>query len=344
MNPFTIHREGFRDLEDIKKGIGLLSPHAPEIHIGDSLPGRISEGEALLHPDIIRILKLIRQKMLSPVIQINTNGTMFTKSFIKKIASFKPLSFTISYHSHDRRHWSKIFGLEEDKYEIARDSFLILRKEGFIVDGSMVPLPNLAGYPDIENTVKSLRPFIRSLTVYAPGYSMKAPAPLRKILNTDLIELSRFFIKMRKKYSMNIIFYPDLLGPLMNFNPYMLMMRTVNAKYFSVLWLFSEAAYERAEKILMTNNRIVPNCHYAYMVKNHTYGGNIICSGLLMVRDFRKAIKKALKKYRTKKIDLIILPHDSFDGFGNDLMGEHHSRLFVEFGIPVWNKGLYDPA
>jgi len=48
MNPFPIYREGFRSLKDVKKGIALLDANnSVEIRIGDSLPGRISEGEAL---------------------------------------------------------------------------------------------------------------------------------------------------------------------------------------------------------------------------------------------------------------------------------------------------------
>lgn len=74
MNPFKIHRVGFRPLDDVKKGIALLDPNSlAEIRPGDSLPGRISEGEALLHPELMAILSLIREKTPNNVIQINTD-------------------------------------------------------------------------------------------------------------------------------------------------------------------------------------------------------------------------------------------------------------------------------
>ena len=63
MNPFEILREKFRDMDDIKRGIAVLDPNAPVINIGDSLPGRISEGEALVHPKIFEVLGLIRKNV-----------------------------------------------------------------------------------------------------------------------------------------------------------------------------------------------------------------------------------------------------------------------------------------
>jgi uncharacterized Fe-S cluster-containing radical SAM superfamily protein len=335
MNPFRIHRLGFRSLEDIKRGISLLNPQAQEIRLGDSLPGRISEGEALLHPDIIKILGLIRQKIPKSIIQMNTNGTMLSKKFIEKLIPYKPLKFTISYHSDNPENWCRIFNLKQDKYKIARDAFVHLLKEGFLVEGVMVPLPNLVGYSDIENTIKNFKPFTKNVIVYAPGYSFKASKALKTILATDFSVLSRFFTKMRKKYRMNLILLPELLGPL-DFYPYPIMCETCNLKFLNVLWLFSEAAYGRAKIILRKFNKFVPNEHYASMVKNYTYRGNIICSGLLMVNDYRKAIKKAFREFKKIKIDLLILSRSAFDRFGDDLMGENYSKLTEEFGVPVW--------
>jgi hypothetical protein len=103
-----------------------------------------------------------------------------------------------------------------------------------------------------------------------------------------------------------------------------------------VLWLFSEAAYGRAKIILRKINKFIPNEHYAYMVKNYTYRGNIICSGLLMVNDYRKAIKEAFREIKKIKIDLLILCGNAFDRFGDDLLGENYSKLVEEFGVPVW--------
>lgn len=338
MNPFPIYREGFRPLEDVKKGIALLDPSAPhEIRLGDSLPGRISEGEALLHPDIFEIFQLIREKFKGRTIQINTNGTMLTKEFVEKLVPFKPIKLSISYHSDNPEYWCKIFKLKQEEYKIARNSFFYLQKYKFLIEGVIVPLPKLVGYADIENTIKNIRPFSDSILIYSPGFSKKASIELKKIMNVDFGELSSFFMKMRKKYNVNLTFLTDPLMPL-DFFPYNIMKRTFYSKFQKVLWLFSEAAYDRGEKILKDYDKFTANDHFGIMVKNYTYLGNIICAGLLMVSDFQKAVRKALEQLSKLgvKIDLMILPKIAFDRFGDDLKGNNYSKLADEFNIPIW--------
>ncbi|MFC2169594.1 radical SAM protein [Acidobacteriota bacterium] len=338
MNPFTIYHPGFRPLNDIKKGIALLNPNSSqEIRIGDSLPGRISEGEALLHPDIFKVLKLIREKAPNTIIQVNTNGTMLTKDFIKKLIPSQPMRISISYHSNNPKFWRKIFNLGHTEYQTAHDSFIHLAKNKFKIEGVMVPLPSLVGYSDIENSIKRLTAFTNHFYVYLPGYTSKTSSDLKKILDVDYRELSSFLIKMRKKYRIDIEVPSDLLKPI-SFSPYKLMLNSYYEKRQNVLWLISEGAYKQARKILKDFNPFLPNEHFAYMVKNNTYRGNIICAGLLMVSDFKTAAKKAKNELIKKgiKISLIILPKISFDRFGDDLKGVNYSELIDEFQVPIW--------
>ncbi len=337
MNPFEIYREGFRSLDDIKKGIAILDTKSnADIRIGDSLPGRVSEGEALLHPDIFTILKLIREKIPGRVIQVNTNGTLFTEEFIKELLPFKPMKFTISYHSDNPGNWSRIYKNKIEKFQIARNSFYRLLKEGFFVDAAMVPLPKLVGYEDIEKTIQALMFYVKKVLVYLPGWSKNAGPELKEIMDVDLVEMSDFFAKMRKKYKIDLDVRPDLNKPL-NFDPYQFMIGSFNKGFRNVLWMFSEAAYARGKEIIEKNLPFVPNNHYSECVKNYTYEGNIICSGLLMVEDFRKALIKAFEKYKDQKIsiDHIVLPNNPFDRFGDDLTGENYSKLSEEFGVSV---------
>jgi hypothetical protein len=338
MNPFPIYREGFRPVEDIKRGIALLDPGSPaEIRIGDSLPGRVSEGEALRHPQIFDVLKLIRQKIPNKVIQANTNGTVLAPEFIEKLKPFKPMKMSISYHSDNPEHWCRIFGLGQNDYQTARKSFFHLAKEQFLVEGVIVPLPNLVGWEDIEKTVNSLRPFISNLIVYPPGYSDLASEEQKKALRTDYAELSLFFQRLRKNFRLSIQVMSDPLRPL-DFHPAAFMQRTAEAKHKNVLWLFSEAAFKSASKILESHAPFVANNHLPWPVKNLTYGGNIVCAGLLMVKDFDIAAEKALEDLSRRDIrpDLFVLPQIAFDRFGEDLTGVPYSRLTERWDIPVW--------
>lgn len=338
MNPFPIYREGFRPLADIKKALTFLSPRLyDEIRLSDSLPGRISEGEALLHPQLFEVLKTIREKFPLNTIQMTTNGILLTEAFIKKLIPYKPLLFTLSYHSDNPAYWRKIFHLGLDKYEIAKSAFFHLRKNDFSIQGTIVPLPRFVGYDDIEKTIKFMRCFTVNITLFAPGYSFKVPPALKRTLSADYRQLSSFLITMRKKHKVHLSLLPDLLDPL-NFSPGQLMLQSFGKKYKQVLWVFSEAAYEKAKTILSEWNNFVPNEHYACMAKNYTYRGNIICSGLLQVSDYRTAIKKALATLKKKRItcDLVVLPKNSFDRYGDDLKGENCAELSDELKVPIW--------
>jgi len=338
MNPFPIRRIGFRAMDDVRKGIALLSADGrAEIRIGDSLPGRISEGEALLHPEILTILKWIRNKAPGRTIQVNTNGILLTQDFIGKLVDYKPMKFTISYHSDNKENWCRIFNLREEHYRIARNAFFQLRMKEFMVEAALVPLPRLVGYEDLENTLKALRCYTNKIIVYPPGFSRIADDGLVDILDTDYRELSSFFSGMRRKYHLDIDLHADPFKPI-DFNPFQFMQRSFHRKFKHVLWMFSEAAYGRAKKILEAHLPFVPNDHYGVKVKNRTYGGNIVAAGLLMVDDFERALKGALRKFqrRNVRIDLIVLPQVAFDRYGDDLTGRSHAELSEKYGLPVW--------
>lgn len=342
MNPFPIHRIGFRPLEDVKKGIALLDPNrSAEIRLGDSLPGRISEGEALLHPDLLTILKLIRDKIPGKPIQVNTNGTILTKDFIASLLPFRPMKFTISYHSNNPEHWCRIFNFKldkgTDKFNVATNSFSLLKEKGFAVEATIVPLPALVGYNDLENTIRALSIHTKSVFIYAPGFSRLVSPDLRAILDVDHHELSRFLRSMTQRYGVCFTFFGDPLRPL-EFLPEPIMMRTCSNNFRHVLWLFSAAAFKRGKRILERYAPYVPNSHHAVQVHNRTYGGNITAAGLLTTGDFDRAIARALSKFQSQNtaIDLLLLPRVAFDRYGDDLKCCNYATLRDKYAIPIW--------
>lgn len=337
MNPFLIYREKFRELSDIKKGIKLLSENVREVRLGDSLPGRISEGEAMLHPQFFKVLDLIRKKIPEAVLQINTNATMLTKEFIEKLVPYKPMKFTISYHSDNPKYWCKIFNLKKNHYKIARNSFYHLVKNGFFVEATIVPLPAYVGYEDLEKTLIFQRSFTKTIIVYFPGYSRIFPSNSRKILYFDKKKLHDFFIEMRKKYRIKLSVLGDFMYPVF-INPQNTMSKVDTDGFDQALWFFSEAVYKYGKEAVEKMSTHVNSKNFVYMVKNKTYGGNIKCAGLLMVEDYCQTIKKALKRKENnnKKNKVIIISGTSFDHFGDDLKGENHERITKEFGYPVW--------
>lgn len=337
-NPFEIKRIGFRSMESIEKGINLINPDTGvPLAINDALPGRISEGEAFLHPKLFEILKMIRRKHHHRI-QVNTNGILLTEEFISKLAPFGPWLLSISYHSNNVYNWCKIFDLSEKQFKIAQNSFSLLKRYDLDMDAVIVPLPNLVGYKDIEETIAWLSDRVSVIIFYLPGFTNMTDPDVKAMLDTDYIELGHFINDMRKKYSARLVNHSDMVNPT-DFYPTEVMDNTHQSRFKNVLWMFSESVYDRAKLILEESSKGVNNNHYAWKVKNHTYGGNIICSGLLMVNDFRIAIKEALEEFKSNGIiiDLLILPvRRSRDSFEDDLMGENHNALFKEFNIPIW--------
>jgi hypothetical protein len=262
---------------------------------------------------------------------------MLTKDFIEKLEEFKPMKFTISYHSDNSEYWQKIFNLGEDSYRIARSSFLQLRLEEFLIEATVVPLPTLVGYDDLDKTFAALRCYTSNVLVYAPGYSKLASENLKNILNVNYKELSTFFVKMREKYKIAINFFSDPMCPL-SFYPFQFMQNSFNNKFKNVLWLFSEAAFSRNRMILNKYLPYIPNNHYSVKVKNRTYGGNINSAGLLLVDDFVRCAGNAIKNLKNQNIDidLLVIPKIAFDRFGDDLTGKNFSIIEEKYKLPVW--------
>jgi MoaA/NifB/PqqE/SkfB family radical SAM enzyme len=110
LNPFPVATGMFRDVADIKFQLSLMPLHQNPVRMSDSLPGRIAEGEAFLHPRFFDILKLVRRKYPTNTLCFTTNGTMLDEAFLKELAKFRPVEVTVSLHSTQPALWARIFG------------------------------------------------------------------------------------------------------------------------------------------------------------------------------------------------------------------------------------------
>lgn len=66
------------------------------------------------------------------------------------------------------------------------------------------------------------------------------------------------------------------------------------------------------------------------VIENNYFGGNIGCSGLLVLEDVKQKLKEKDYKY-----DVIILPAVMFDSKGRDLTGKHYKDLEEEHGVNI---------
>lgn len=343
MNPFPIRKNVFRDIDDVKLQLSLCSAnYEGAIHMSDSLPGRISEGEAFLHPRFFEILALVREKFLTNVLHFTTNASLLDETFIRKLVPFRPIEINVSLHSTQPELWARIFRRPQNRAHAALRSVGLMKKHRIDFTGNIVTLPRICGWQDIGKTFSFLvGEGAKSVILWWPGFSDRTPAGLKKEIMCPWDAFEDFVSHMRETFpGFPIVPQPNLLEPrmlpirrIMNFT------RLGNLKSFGgpfrhVLWLVSEAAYPEIAALVAQSAPHVPNEHHVFPVKNKTYGGNIRVSGLLMVSDFLAAGKEALRRW--PDIDLVLVPRTSFDAFFCDLRKTPACKIPETLGRTTW--------
>lgn len=341
-NPFPISRGIFREIEDIKLQLSLMrNGNRDSIRMSDSTPGRIAEGEAFLHPEFFKILSLVRRKFPVNRLCFTTNGTMLDEIFVKELSRFNPIEITLSMHSTRPDLWARIFGKSLIFAKKAIGSPDLLQKYGINFAGSVVPLPGICGWEDIEHTYAALvSRGAKAMILWWPGYSAcSAPDAVRQ-MEYPLGEFLRFAERMHAHHGKPITAYPHVSADLgLKVGRIVSATQKGNVKnslgpYRRVLWLTSEAAHGKIKEAIDRSADDDGNVHIAYPVRNGTYGGNIIIAGLLMVEDFIRAGKEALSEH--PETELVLVPRTPFDAHCRDLMGNPAYRIAEELQRPVW--------
>ncbi|MBI2440281.1 MAG: radical SAM protein [Lentisphaerae bacterium] len=344
-NPFAVTSNIFRDLADIKLQLSLmLSHYAGPIRLSDSLPGRISEGEAFLHPDFFKILELIRRRFLTNPLCFTTNGSMLDATFLKNLAQFRPIELTVSMHSTRPELWAYIFKKKESDALRALNALALIREHRLSLIGAIVTLPELCGWRDLERTYANfVAQGAKSTIIWWPGYTKHAPPEMLRDLQCPLADFTDFVARMRRKHPIPLLAMPDMRAPpdiaiktIMNLT-LCGNLKNAGGHYRQVIWLTSQAAAERLAAAVKAQAPAFANCHQVFPVKNETYGGNIFCAGLLQVGDFIQAGRAALVRWPAA--DLFLVPAVAFDDLLRDLQKVPAYRIAEELNRPCWVVG-----
>ena len=351
LNPFPIHRGILRDIEDVKHQLTLMEQRGQELRLSESLPGRISEGEAFLHPQFFEILEVVRRRFMKNTLCFTTNASLLDDFFLKQLARYRPIEITVSLHSTQPELWARIFNRSTRDAQTAIDSLARIRAHGFDLVGTIVPLPAICGWKDIERTYEYFVAHgAKSMILYHPGYSDRTPPETVRELQCPIDEYMDFVEQMKVRHGLPITVGCDMRSPVnvavgkiigrtLKGN-----LKTLGGPYRRVLWLASEAAYERLDALVADYAAGAANQHQVVAVPNHTYGGNIIAAGLLMVDDFVRAGIKTLAQW--PDVELVLVPSAPFDSLYCDLRGTPAHRIADALGKPVWivdNAGGYEP-
>lgn len=341
LNPFPIQHGVFRKFDDIKHQLTLMEQRGQELRLSESLPGRISEGEAFLHPQFFEILEMVRLRFMKNTLCFTTNASLLDESFLKQLARYRPIEITVSMHSTQPELWARIFNRSTNAAHTAIDSLTRIRTHGFDLVGTIVPLPAICGWEDIERTYEYfVANGAKSMILYHPGYSSRTQPETVCELQCPIDEYMDFVELMKVRHGLPITFGSDMRSPL-NIAVGKIISRTLKGNlktlggpYRRVLWLSSEAAQARLEALVAKHAADATNQHHVVAVPNHTYGGNIVTAGLLMVEDFVQAGIQTLAQW--PNTELILVPSKPFDALLCDLRGTPAHQIADTLGKPVW--------
>lgn len=162
---YTLPRLSFDDIVNMSEFLDGRS----KIVIGESA-SRIIEGEPFFRSDMVDILKYLRGKFPSTVIEITTSGVLLTREIVEELKKLQPLEINISLNSSSIEGRKLLFG-GRDLYS-AVYGVEMLGQYGIEFHGSIVALPDMVGYEDIENTIAFLcMNKARTVRVFVPGFS-----------------------------------------------------------------------------------------------------------------------------------------------------------------------------
>lgn len=154
----------------------LVDPRHPVV-IGESVT-TIGEGEPFTHPEIRQIISTLRKKHPHTIIKITTNGTYLdeaTVAFLKKLGG---IVLNLSLNSADPGIRAELMGDPRAHRAIA--SAALLKNYGLEYHGSVVAMPHLTGWQDLEATIKFLAgQGAATVRVFMPGHTRLAPEKMR---------------------------------------------------------------------------------------------------------------------------------------------------------------------
>jgi NifB/MoaA-like Fe-S oxidoreductase len=157
---------------------GLLKFLDPsrKIIIGDSAT-RLREGEPLTYPGFLPVIEKLRQRFPQTLIQFTTNGSLLNRQLIAKLAVLQPLEIILSVNSISVAGRKKL--MADTEPSIIRSALEALTQYAINFQGSVVALPHITGFDDLEETLYFLdRAGARTIRLLLPGFTKLAPADL----------------------------------------------------------------------------------------------------------------------------------------------------------------------
>tara|TARA_Y100000592_G_scaffold14477_1_gene20582 strand:+ start:3115 stop:4368 length:1254 start_codon:yes stop_codon:yes gene_type:complete len=305
----------------------------------------ISNGEFFAHPNATEILKYFIDENFT-VRGLDTNGHFVTEEQIElmKILLENETGRGIGWDTGENKV-DKVDNIQEGmwwglylhltNYDKTKHCLHLLDKHNFpyavVIVPSLVDLKNGTSDEWIRLLNENHNP--TEIEISHPAYTKYAPPNVAKHLDFTWEEGWRYINKWQKKYPRVKINSENRISPSrIDRSLEILVDHFKDYDNPKMLFMISESV----EKVFENHvEKIVPFDNYKIqMVKNTTFGGNIIVAGLLLVQDYLPVIEKVLSDGYLP--DVIVLPKDSFYFDELDLTGVSAYTIQDKFGIEIF--------
>lgn len=164
-----------RSILEIRNALPFIDPARP-IVIGESAT-RIIEGEPLTHPNLAEILQLLRDSFPSTPVSLTTNGILLDQALAELLDRLGNITVNLSLNCIGAAARSSLLGVLDDR---AVSSVKLLEAYGITFNGSIVAMPQVTGWDELEQTVFYLAEHgAETIRVFEPGFSRLAPPGLQ---------------------------------------------------------------------------------------------------------------------------------------------------------------------
>lgn len=204
------YRVAPRSRSEVKRILSFMDPGRPVV-IGESAT-RIIEGEPFTHPDITEILRSVRAAFPRTTIQITTNGSLLDEGTVDFLGRLGNVVIYLSLNSAGEMGRALLMG--DVTAGRAVKSAALLNRCGVSFHGSVVAMPHLVGWGDLEDTVKYLCACgAETVRVFLPGFTSLA-APALRFEPSLWEELNAVVSRLREEVEVPLTCEPPAIGDL----------------------------------------------------------------------------------------------------------------------------------
>ncbi len=188
--------------------ISYLNP-GRKIVIGESTT-RLCEGEPFTHPYFLGVLQKLKRHFPHTPVQLTTNGALLNQNNIAELAGLREaggLEMVVSLNSCSPDGRKKV--MRDNNPANVLNGLYFCRERGIPFHGSVVALPHLLGWKDMEDTLCFLEEAGALTTrVFLPGYTRMA-GPEMRFAPSLWEELCAFLEEMQERLEHPVIPEPS---------------------------------------------------------------------------------------------------------------------------------------